>query len=374
MRLHTPFALTAILVVSFSMSAQAPPAPGGPNSDPAYVALRNVGLGSEAFSVTNFDLKRDAGTFRFNSGTFCFVAPVNGKVTGGVFAGDGIFLLEPPSETERKSLKFLTKEDEFNERFEQLVLRFTDSTYEEIKKAGTPATGGCDAGILKDSQNTTRHKIKSNLEIDLLGEVLSPEPRGRFVAFIHGKRYDDKEIYELDPNRDMSQVNFWTYDENKWGDWASFGFTRPHAKGSVGQTMKIEHHQLDMTLEKSGALSGKATTTFVSLRDGLRVVPLSLFHTLRVQSVTAEGQPLAFIQEDKNDDADFAVILPKPLAAGEKFSVTTTYAGKEAISCGASELVSQQRELGVWRVCLLRYDLSNSQGHEGRRHRSAGER
>jgi len=93
----------------------------------------------------------------------------------------------------------------------------------------------------------------------------------------------------------------------------------------------MEHHLLDTTFEKSGALSGKATTTFVSLRNGLRVVPLSLFPTLRVQSVTADGQPLSFIQEDKNDDADFAVILPKPLAAGEKFSFTTTYGGKEAV-------------------------------------------
>src|SRR5882672_2323945 len=302
------------------------------NSDPTYAALRNLSLGGEAFSVANFDLKRDAGTFHLNSGTVCFVPPVNGKVTGAVFAGDGAFLLVPPTETERKSLKFLTKGEEFSEKFERLVLRFTDSTYEEIKKAGTAASGGCDAGPLKDSQSVTRHKIKHNMEIELLAEVLSPEPRGIFFAFIHGKRYDDKEIYSLDPNQDSSQVDFWTYDENKWGDWTSFNFTEPHAKGTVGRTIHIDHHQLDTSLEKSGTLSGKATTTFVSRRNGLRVVPFSLFHTLRVQSVTAEGQPLSFIQEDKNDDADFAVILPKPLAMGEKFSVTTTYGGKEAVS------------------------------------------
>ncbi len=322
------FRAAAVILVTISTAW----AQSGANSDPTYVALRNIGLGSEAVQVTNFDLRRDAGTFRLNSGTICFVPPVNGKVTGGVFVGDGVFLLVPPTETERKSLKFLTKEDEFREKFERLVLRFTDSTYDEIKKAGMPAAGGCDAGILKDSQNTTRHKIKSNLEINIIGEILSPEPRGFFIAFIHGKRYDDKEIYTLDPNRNSNQVDFWTYDENKWGDWASFSFTEPHAKGSVGRTIEIEHHQLDTTLEKSGALSGKATTTFVSRRSGLRVVPLSLFHTLRVQSVTADGQPLSFIQEDKNDDADFAVILPKPLAAGEKFSLTTTYSGKEAVT------------------------------------------
>src|SRR5204862_2337329 len=135
-----------------------------------------------------------------------------------------------------------------------------------------------------------------------------------------------------DPNQNSDQVDFWTYDENKWGDWASFNFVEPHPRGSVGRTIGIDHHQLETTLEKNGTVSGKATTTFVSLRNGLRVVPFSLFHTLRVQSVTADGQPLSFIQEDKNDDADFAVILPKPLAAGEKFSVTTTYGGKEAVS------------------------------------------
>jgi hypothetical protein len=302
------------------------------NSDPSYVALRNLTLGSEAVSLTNFDLKRDAGTFRLNSGTVCFAPPVNGKVTGAVFAGDGLFLLTPPTETERKSLKFLTKEDEFNEKFERLVLRFTDSTYEDLKKAGKPATGGCDAGPLKDSQSTTRHRLKHNLEAELLGEVLSPDPRGLFVAFVHGKRYDDKEIYSLDPNTDADQVEFWTYDENKLGDWASFHFTTPPDRAAFGKMVRMEHHQLDTKLERSGALSGKATTTFVSLRNGLRVVPFALFHTLRVQSVTADGQPLSFIQEDKNDDADFAVILPKPLAAGEKFSITTTYSGKEAVS------------------------------------------
>ena len=51
-----------------------------------------------------------------------------------------------------------------------------------------------------------------------------------------------------------------------------------------------------------------------------------------MQSVTANGQPLSFIQEDKNDDGNFAVILPKTLAAGEKLTITTTYGGKEAVS------------------------------------------
>jgi hypothetical protein len=318
--------LLAALFFSSNARAQA-------NSDGTYSALRALNLGAESVSLSNYDLKRDAGTFHFHSGTVCFVAPVNGKVTGAVFQGEGVFLLKPPGVAERKSLQYLSKQDEFDEHFERVLFRFTDSTYDELKKAGPPATAGCDANVLKDSQNVTRHRIKHNLEIDILGEILSPNPRPFFVAFIHGKNYNDKEIFELDPNHDGDQDDFFTYDENKLGDWASFSFTEPHPAGSVGRVLRMEHHMLETTFEKSGALYGKATTTFVSQRDGLRVVPLSLFPTLRVETVVAsDGQVLSFVQEDKNNDADFAVILSKPLASGDTFTFTTTYAGKDAVS------------------------------------------
>jgi hypothetical protein len=160
--------LPALLVATAVFAAVIPgsAAQTGPNSDPTYLELRNITLGSEAVSVANFDLKRDAGTFRLHSGIVCFVPPVNGRVTGAVFAGDGSFVLNPPTQAERKSLKYLTKEDEFNEKFERLVLRFSDSTYDEIKKAGTPASGGCDAGPLK--HNAAQDQDKSG----------SPAPRG----------------------------------------------------------------------------------------------------------------------------------------------------------------------------------------------------
>jgi hypothetical protein len=321
-----------VLLATFSSLYAADSPAAAPNSDPTYQQLRNLTLGGEAMSVTNFDLKRDAGTFHLHSGTVCFVTPVQGKVTGAVFVGDGNFVLDPPLESERKSLKLLTKSDEFSESFNHVVLRFTDSTYDDIKKGGSPASANCDAGLLKDSQNTTRHKLKNNLEARILEDVLGPEPGGLFFAFIHGKRYNDKEIYEIEPNHGTDQVSFRTYDENKLGEWALFGLSGERARGSTGRLMQIEHQQLDVTFEKSGHLSGKAATDMVARRNGVRVVPFNLFRPLRVQSVTANGQPLSFIQEDKNEDGNFAVILPKALSAGEKITITTTYEGKDAVS------------------------------------------
>ncbi len=306
--------------------------PPAANSEPAYVALRNGGLSGEAVSVTNFDLKRDAGTFHLHSGTVCFVAPVEGKVTGAVFMGDGDFVLDPPNDSERKSLKLLTKEDEFSEKFDRMVLRFTDSTYDDIKKASKPGAGGCDGGPLKDIQNITRHKLRDNIEVRILEDLLSSEPGGLFLAFIHGKHYDGQELYRIDPREGRDQVQFMTYDENKFGEWASFPLADEH-KYPRGRSTRIEHQQLDTTLEKSANLIGKAKTDFKARHNGVKVARFALFPSLRVRSVRSEdGQALSFIQENKNEDADFAVVLPKALNADEKYTITTEYEGKEAVT------------------------------------------
>src|SRR5690348_10233448 len=114
-----------------SGSAQVAPAP---NSDPTYQQLRNLTLGSESVTVNDVTLKRDAARFHLRSGTLCFVPPVQGKVTGAVFIGEGTFNLDVPIAIENESLKLFTKQDEFVESYQRLVLRFSDSTYDELKK------------------------------------------------------------------------------------------------------------------------------------------------------------------------------------------------------------------------------------------------
>lgn len=311
----------------------APPADAqnAPNSDPTYQALRGLTLGQESVTVSNFDLKRDVATFHLHSGTVCFATAVQGKVNGAVFVGDGNLALDPPP-SERSMLRLLTKENEFSETFAQMVLRFTDATYDEIKKSGTATSSGCDAGLLKDSQRVTRSKLKDNLEARVLEDTLGSEPGGFFEAFIQGRRYNDKELFTIDPHTGGDQVTFMTYDENKTGVWASLPLSGEHKKESVGNPIRIEHQQIDTTIESNGNVTGKASTKFVAQLDGLRVVPLNLFRTLRVQGVSAEGLPLSFIQEDKNEDAQFVVILPKPLVAGESYTITSTYSGKEVVS------------------------------------------
>jgi len=332
-------ALRVCAVVSFlsalpSVRAQNATAPA-PNSDPVYQQLRNVGIGGGSIGISNLTLRRDAATFHLRSGTMCFLTPIQGRVTGAVFVGDGNMVLTPPSASEQGSLKLLTKEDEFSENFSQLVLRFTDSTYDELKKSGTDAAGACDPGLLQDSQHTTRKILNYNLSARILQDVLRDQPGGLFVAFIHGKRYNSKLLFVIDPNgapgAAPDEVALMTYDENKSGVWTAFHSPNSGASGATTR-IHIEHQQLDTTIEKSGNLIGKATTTFVASSNQVRVIPFDLHSTLRVQTVTTlDGQGLSFIQEDKNDDPDFYVILPKPLERGGRSAIVSTYSGKDAV-------------------------------------------
>ena len=322
------------------------------NSDPLYVQLR-------AIPVKDFTLKRDAGTFVFKSGAFHLLEPVNGKITGAVFTGDATFALKPPIEVERRYLSTLTKGQPFEEEFSGAVFRFTDGSEEEIKSAAAkdaPSAGGDPNGLFSDIQQQLRKKLKENLDVRLLQDVMSSEPGGKFVAFIKGKKYSDKEIFDVDPHGVVvyspvvplqpqspfslapEEIALSLWDPNHEGIWAAFHYSMEHAAGKANSaeqnaTFAIEHQKLDTMIDRRAFLTGNAQTTVVALQNGVRVLSLRMFPTLRVASVTGEDhQQLSFIQEPKLEDADFAVILPKELHRGEKYTITTKYKGKDAVS------------------------------------------
>jgi hypothetical protein len=317
-----------------------------PNSDGNYQQLRNIGLQSGGITVENVRLKRDAATFLLNSGTLCFLAPVNNKVTGAVFVGDGKFLLEPPTASERAALSVLSKEKEYSESFDHLVLRFTDGTYDELKAAGKPGGAACDPAPLRNTQKVLRKDLHYNLDARILQDVAGTEPGGLFVAFVHGKHYEGKTVFTIDPHGAPhvypEEISLLTYNENKYGIWTAFHYTPEYANGTATGAQNnggihIEHEQLDTEIDKAGHLDGKAVVSLISRAQGVRVVPFDLFHTLRVSSVTGQsGESLNFIQEDKSEDPQFWVVLGRPLGKDESYEITVKYAGKDAISAEGS--------------------------------------
>ena len=99
-----------------------------------------------------------------------------------------------------------------------------------------------------------------------------------------------------------------------------------------GVRMQVTDEKLDVTFDRSGMMKASAETTVKLRHDGVRVVRLNLYPTLRVAGVYSEnGAPLDFVQEAKDNDPDFAVILPAAAKAGDTVRVLTVYSGKDAL-------------------------------------------
>ena len=250
--------------------------------------------------------------------------------------------LTPPTPEEKHNLAILSHSEVFNEDFDQVVLRFTDSTAAELRKASA-GKGNFDGEFgtaARQFRDFQRLKLFTNYDLRLLEDVLSPAQSGYFLAAIRGKRYSHL-IFTIDPHgaRHVSPEEVSLMSWNDWGEAYLAAFPLGAAGKAAGGenedngAYRIDTENLDVTIEKGGFLSGLATVHVLSLEDGVAVVPLNLYPTLRVSRVdTDKNEQLDFVQEKKEEDSDFGVILPAPLKKGDSLTLRVAYGGKEVVA------------------------------------------
>lgn len=89
-----------------------------------YRTLQDFVLSADTSHAENLTLKRDRVTMTFN-GTFYFEAPIDGRVYGAVFVGQGTFHAEPPpTDFERESVHRLLNADSVELGFPHCCLTF----------------------------------------------------------------------------------------------------------------------------------------------------------------------------------------------------------------------------------------------------------
>lgn len=185
------------------------PAKSNANVDPVYQQLRQLAKNQNDFggpfaTVNNLVFKRDAAVFTLHRGEVYFGPPVEGRVTAGVFIGDGELTLVPPTTIEKHSLSLFIDQEKLTEPFSHLVLRFTDQTLAEIKGSANAkmGTGGPQAekarDLYRDNQQLLRKELHDNAEIRTLTDIYSPPRPGYFNAFVGGRKHS-KLVFLLDP-------------------------------------------------------------------------------------------------------------------------------------------------------------------------------
>jgi hypothetical protein len=323
------------------------------NADPIYSQLRQKSLAPDAFSnvasVNNLVLKRDAATFTLKSGEVYFMSPVEGRTVGAVFIGEGEVTLTPPTEIEKSSLAVFTKEPSLTEQFTQLVLRFSDKTFDEIKQAPSTKMGGGAQGarareLYREKENFLRKELRVNMETRTLTDLYTPERPGYFMAFIGGRRWS-KLLFILDPlgipDVSPEEVTLRSFGESDRGFWTAFHLADEYKNGTAtssedNRVFDISHHDLEGAIRGTKIIASDVVTVRPLLAD-TRVLPFELFSSLRVKSVQDEqGRELNFVQEAKDEDADLAIIFPQALEKGKDYKIRIQYEGDGAIADSGS--------------------------------------
>lgn len=302
-----------------------------------YDQIRVFSLGGGASVVKGLTLHRDRAVMTFD-GTFYFAAPVNGRISGAVFVGNGRFSADvPPGEFEIQNVRRLLNAEIVEGEFSTAVLRFSDDTFESLGQ--TPTAGVVDNHIQKLATETEGRILKetgANLSARIALSYLNQEKPGFFFAtFDGGKR---RFSYVLDYQNRIPVANFglnggekglvFAYDSDTDSNevWVAFYSLADYQQKAVAYSdmndlIDIEHYDLSVDLhEHKKAVILSAQIQARPLLPNLRAVTfqigedLSVYESrrlkkqMRLKEARVGGKEAAFAQEDW--EGGFTIFLP----------------------------------------------------------------
>ena len=341
--------LILLLLLCF-VSAQA--LAGESVSDPKgfYEQLRAALLSERAVALEDVVLTRDVFEFHLDSGEFLFFEPVEGRVPGGVFVGEGRLVLDPATEGEREHLRVRTGEKGFEvlrDGFDSLVVWFTDDTEQELL-SGQTAKAPTQASKAKRAVDAhfdwQKKKIETNMHVSIVRTLLNQESEpaeASFWGFFEGKKLG-RMAAMIDPMGalDNEEVALLVDNNRRSGFFYANQLKRELEAGDASAyelefLVDATHYKVDTTIQKSTDLAGTTTFEFKVLVPSLQVLPIQLARKLRIESaslVSRDGEPVAVpigaVQEDEKEDAGAALLFSPPLKKGETVKVEVRYAGE----------------------------------------------
>jgi hypothetical protein len=319
-----------------------------------YTQIKKFELRGKA-TVSNLTVKRDRATMVF-TGDFYFASPVNGRITGAVFIGEGTFHAEAPDfPFEKEYLKRFIDTDVVDSDFHTAVLRFSDDTVDIIGK-NMDAT----AAATNDAQ-----KLAAELDTRLLKETganisarimlcLANNESGFFLAqFDKGRR--NRFTYIVDPQTRLLGSAFEINGGEKalLFSYAPTAYTndlwitsyseedlknkRIHYSDEFDLVSPLQYAMEIDVREARRLLKTRMRIDFESLVDNLIAIPMNvnqglseyenkrLTEAMRITSAQQEGKSIPCIQEDF--ESGLTIVLPRAMKKGETFSVELALEG-----------------------------------------------
>jgi len=327
-----------------SAQAVAPqPAPLNPRA--LYQALNGLQPDpSRVYSIHELNLRRDAISLKLAEGKLAFFQPLDGRVTGAVFAGRGHILATPRDRGERRSLAEFLGVPLLDQPFSRAYFRFTDSTAAEIEGQLKAESDAPDSDIaFAESWAPAVARLNPSHSLRILFDWLSQDPQPYFYAGIGSEAVGAFDVM-VDPRRDdqvlIGQPRI-VHDSPLYNVWASFPAANTASPPAPAFTPL--DYRVDTTIGADLALEGRTALHLKAQRAGERIVPLELSHNLAIEEARLENsEPLEFFQNEELGRRDIlrrgndsvAVVLPAQSRAGEEFRLEVKYRGSVISDAG----------------------------------------
>jgi hypothetical protein len=322
-------------------------------SDPGrrlYDAIRTFALTGGSLEVNGLTLTRDRVDLTF-TGTFYFAGPIDGRVTGAVFLGQGTMKALPPDGNvfERDNLRRLINADLVESDFKSAVLRFTDDTAARLEGARreTPVPPAAQK-LASEFDPRFTMETGANLPARLALSILDAETPGVFVAQFDGGRRGRFSVV-LDQQTRIPVANFridagergliFAFQQSIYGNdvWTAFHSLEDYTRGTANYSdandlVDVLHYRLELDLRQLDKRIGLVARMQMQVKGaGVRAIPFTigeglsnyqetrLRRQMRVKAARVGGTPAAFAQEDW--EGGFTVFLPAAVAAGQPLEV-----------------------------------------------------
>jgi len=361
-RMAGRFALSALWLLAGSLLALPSAAQQPPEPLELLKQLNSVSLDrTQVYVIRDAHITRGRMTLYLNRGFIAFMTPVQGEVTGAVFAGEGEVLMIPPDRAEKRNLAQFTRSPILEEKVDSAYLRFTDQTAQELLAASRPPDPDDpeQPGPFVEEWAAVAQAPESGTSARILTDLLGDRNHPYFYARVKGETLgvfemvDDERLTEPFSIGSLRKVGSQAFADV----WCSFPThsTQDGPAAPVEITARALAYTLDVRIHPDHSLEGRAEIQLESRSARDRVISFGLSRWLAVTGVEDDrGHNIVVIggQPPEGDPAggraydQVDVVLPHPYPAGDRFRLIFKYHGNVIADVGNGVLYVGAR--GSW--------------------------
>ncbi len=321
--------------------------------------------------ANHIELRRGDAVLSFEEGRLAFFSPLDGRISGAVFAGRAHALAIPRDPVEKQQMGHFLGAPVLDQDCMSAYMQFTDGTADELlsqfHKAGiTPQTDS--------SMSTQWEPALAQLNrihaIRILLDVLSPNPKPFFYADLEGVATGPFDVF-LDFQRDepFSLGQYHKAEGRTYYDvWTSHSIPD---SSPVPVAFRAVHYAIGTSILAGNSLEATASVQVRTESASERVLTFQLSRLLALDKVTDEqNRTLDFFQNEgmnleersTHGNDSLYVVLPETPQRGQEFTLQFHYHGNVIQDAGNGVLFVAARECWYPRLGdsadFARYDLT----------------